>query len=156
MDKNDIEKLKGICGKVNDSCMGMRVRKVARVVANHYDKHLKPAGLKGTQFTLLNTIFMNPAANIGQLAEVLGLDRTTLNRNLKPLERKGLIRSGSGKDPRTRTLKLTEEGTQTLQDALPYWLQAQSGVMEMLDHRIKPLMDDLSELERLGTLSQPG
>jgi len=133
--------------------MGMRVRRAARVVANHYDKHLKPAGLKGTQFTLLNTIFMNPAANIGQLADILGLDRTTLNRNLKPLERKGLIRSGSGKDPRTRTLKLTNEGITILQNALPYWLEAQSGVMETVDHRIKRLMEDLTELEKLGTLS---
>jgi DNA-binding MarR family transcriptional regulator len=153
MANQDMEKLKGICSKVSDSCMGMRVRRAARVVANHYDKHLKPAGLKGTQFTLLNTIFMNPAANIGQLADILGLDRTTLNRNLKPLERKGLIRSGSGKDPRARTLKLTNEGTKTLQDALPYWLEAQSSVMDTLDHRIKRMMDDLQELEKLGGLT---
>jgi len=152
MDKQDTNKLKGICGKVADSCMGMRVRRAARVVANHYDKHMKPSGLKGTQFTLLNTIFMNPAANIGKLADILGLDRTTLNRNLKPLERKGLIRSGSGKDPRTRTLALTTEGTRILQNALPYWLEAQSGVMETVDHRIKRLMDDLSELEKLANL----
>ena len=149
-------KLKGICGKVADSCMGTRVRKAARVVANHYDKHLKPAGLKGTQFTLLNTIFMNPAATIGQLADILGLDRTTLNRNLKPLEGKGLIRSGSGKDPRTRILQLTKEGTKLLQSALPLWLEAQTGVMEIVDNRIKRLMDDLGELEKLGNLSQPG
>jgi len=148
-----MEKLKRICGKVDQTCMGMRVRRAARVVANHYDKHLKPTGLKGTQFTLLNTIFMNPATNIGQLADILGLDRTTLNRNLKPLEGKGLIRSGSGKDPRTRTLKLTKEGTKILQNALPYWLEAQSGVLETVDHRIKRLMDDLSEVEKLGTLS---
>jgi len=148
-----MEKLQGICGKVDHSCMGMRVRRAARVVANHYDKHLKPAGLKGTQFTLLNTIFMNPAASIGQLADILGLDRTTLNRNLKPLEGKGLIRSGSGKDPRTRTLKLTKEGTKTLQNALPHWLDAQSGVVETLEHRIKRLTEDLSELEKLGTVS---
>ena len=146
-------KLKGICGKVADSCMGTRVRKAARVVANHYDKHLKPAGLKGTQFTLLNTIFMNPAATIGQLADILRLDRTTLNRNLKPLEGKGLIRSGSGKDPRTRTLQLTKEGTKLLQSALPLWLEAQTGVMEIVDNRIKRLMDDLGELEKLGNLS---
>jgi DNA-binding MarR family transcriptional regulator len=152
MIKQDTEKLKGICGKVAESCMGMRVRRAARVVANHYDKHLKPTGLKGTQFTLLNTIFMNPATNIGKLADVLGLDRTTLNRNLKPLERKGLIRSGSGKDPRTRTLKLTKEGTKILQNALPHWLEAQSGVLETVDNRIKRLMDDLSELEKLANL----
>jgi DNA-binding MarR family transcriptional regulator len=156
MDNKDIEKLKGICGKVAESCMGMRVRRAARVVANHYDKHLKPTGLKGTQFTLLNTIFMNPAATIGQLSDILGLDRTTLNRNLKPLEGKGLIRSGSGKDPRTRILQLTKEGTKLLQSALPLWLEAQTGVMEIVDNRIKRLMDDLGELEKLGNLSQPG
>jgi len=150
MEKNDSEKLKDICGKVAESCMGTRVRKVARVVANHYDKHLKPAGLKGTQFTLLNTIFMNPSANIGQLADILGLDRTTLNRNLKPLERKELISSGSGKYPRTRTLKLTPEGTKTLQNALPYWMEAQSGVMEKLEYHIEPLINGLSDLEKLG------
>ena len=133
--------------------MGTRVRRAARVVANHYDKHLKPSGLKGTQFTLLNTIFMNPAVNIGKLANILGLDRTTLNRNLKPLEKKGLIRSGSGKDPRTRTLKLTKEGTKILQDGLPYWLEAQSCVMETVEHRIKRLMDDVRELEKLADLS---
>jgi DNA-binding MarR family transcriptional regulator len=153
MNKPDTEKLKAICSKVADSCMGMRVRRAARVVANHYDKHLKPSGLKGTQFTLLNTIFMNPAANIGKLADILGLDRTTLNRNLKPLEGKGWVRSGSGKDPRTRTLKLTKEGTRILQNALPYWLEAQSGVMDTVNHRIKRLMDDLSELEKLANLS---
>jgi len=60
-------------------------------------------------------------------ADILGLDRTTLNRNLKPLEGKELIRSGSGKDPRTRTLKLTKEGTKILQNALPLWLEAQTG-----------------------------
>jgi DNA-binding MarR family transcriptional regulator len=156
MDNKDIEKLKGICGKVAESCMGMRVRRAARVVANHFDKHLKPTGLKGTQFTLLNTIFMNPAATIGQLSDILGLDRTTLNRNLKPLEGKGLIRSGSGKDPRTRTLQMTKEGTKLLQSALPLWLEAQTGVMEIVDNRIKRLMDDLGELEKLGNLSQPG
>jgi DNA-binding MarR family transcriptional regulator len=95
---------------------------------------------------------MNPAANIGKLADIMGLDRTTLNRNLKPLEGKGLIRSGSGKDPRTRTLKLTNEGTKMLQNALPYWLEAQSGVLETVDHRIKRLMDDLGELEKIANL----
>ena len=151
MNIEDKDRLVGICRKVENSCMGMRVRRAARVVGNYYDVHLKSVGLKGTQFTLLNTIFMNPAASIGQLANILGLDRTTLNRNLKPLERKGMIRSGSGKDPRTRTLKLTKEGTRALQNALPYWLEAQSGVMDTVDHRIKRLMDDLSELEKLGT-----
>ena len=102
--------------------MGMRVRRSARVVGNYYDAHLKPIGLKGTQFTLLTAIYLYPSITIGQLAERLLLDRTTLNRNLKPLERQELIRSGPGEDQRTRTLELTPKGTDTLQRALPLGL----------------------------------
>ena len=131
--------------------MGMRVRRSSRVVGNYYDGHLKPAGLKGTQFTLLNIIFLYPSITIGQLAERLRLDRTTLNRNLKPLERRQLIRSSSGDDKRTRTLELTPKGADTLQLALPLWLEAQSGVVEVLGRRIKRLTEDLGELEKLET-----
>lgn len=142
-------RLKEICRKVANSCMGMRVRRSSRVVGNYYDGHLKPVGLKGTQFTLLNAVFLYPSISIGQLAERLLLDRTTLNRNLKPLERKELIRSSPGDDQRTRTLELTPTGTDTLERALPLWLEAQSGVVEVLGRRIKRLTEDLRELEKL-------
>ena len=149
MADQESNRLKGICRKVADSCMGMRVRRASRVVGNYYDGHLKPAGLKGTQFTLLNVIFLYPSITIGQLAERLHLDRTTLNRNLKPLERQELICSGPGNDQRTRMLELTPKGTDTLERALPLWLEAQSGVVEVLGRRIKRLTEDLRELEKL-------
>ena len=129
--------------------MGTRVRRTARVVGNYYDMHLKSAGLKGTQFTLLNAIFLNPSITITQLADLLLLNRTTLNRNLKPLERQGLVRTSSGKDQRTRVLNLTQEGRNILQSALPLWLEAQSGVVETLGIRIQRLTEDLSQLEKL-------
>jgi DNA-binding MarR family transcriptional regulator len=149
MQIKDSERLKGICEKVADSCMGMRVRRVARVVGNHYDEFLKPTGLKGTQFTLLNAMYLNPTATISQIADFLLVDRTTLNRNLKPLEREGFVTSGHGKDLRTRTLKLTEKGVAALQRALPLWLEAQSGVVRLLGRRVERLGDDLKELEKL-------
>jgi len=129
--------------------MGQRVRRAARVVGNYYDVHLKSAGLKGTQFTLLNAIFLNPSITITQLADLLLLNRTTLNRNLKPLERQGLILTSPGKDQRTRVLRLTQEGRSILQRALPLWLEAQSGVVETLDIRIQRLTEDLNKLEKL-------
>jgi DNA-binding MarR family transcriptional regulator len=129
--------------------MGQRVRRAARVVGNYYDVHLKSAGLKGTQFTLLNAIYLNPSITITQLADLLLLNRTTLNRNLKPLERQGLVRTSPGKDQRTRVLKLTHEGKSILQRALPLWLEAQSGVVETLGMRIQRLTEDLSQLEKL-------
>jgi DNA-binding MarR family transcriptional regulator len=130
--------------------MGQRVRRAARVVGNYYDVHLKSAGLKGTQFTLLNAIYLNPSITITQLADLLLLNRTTLNRNLKPLERQGLVRTSPGKDQRTRVLKLTHEGKSILQRALPLWLEAQSGVVETLGMRIQRLTEDLNQLEKLG------
>jgi DNA-binding MarR family transcriptional regulator len=149
MNKENTDRLTGICRKVESSCMGTRVRRTARVVGNYYDMHLKAVGLKGTQFTLLNAIFLNPSITITQLADLLLLNRTTLNRNLKPLERQGLVRTSPGKDQRTRVLKLTQEGRSILQSALPLWLEAQSGVVETLGRRIQRLTEDLSQLEKL-------
>ena len=149
MDKEDDDRLIGICRKVEANCMGMRVRRAARVVGNYYDLHLKSVGLKGTQFTLLNAIFLNPSIAITQLADLLLLNRTTLNRNLKPLERQGLIRTHPGEDQRTRILQLTQEGRSILKQALPLWLEAQSGVVETLGIRIQRLAADLSQLEKL-------
>jgi DNA-binding MarR family transcriptional regulator len=151
MNKNESERLKMICGKVAEGCMGMRMRNAARVVGNFYDGHLKPSGLKATQFTLLNAICLNPSFSIGRLANFLQIDRTTLNRNLKPLERKGLIQSVAGRDPRTRTLNLTAAGTRTLKQALPLWLEAQSAVVGLLDKHVETFADDLHTLEKLGT-----
>ena len=125
----------------------MRVRRAARVVGNYYDVHLKSVGLKGTQFTLLNAIFLNPSITITQLADLLLLNRTTLNRNLKPLERQGLVQTSPGKDQRTRVLKLTQEGSSLLQSALPLWLEAQTGVVETLGARTERLTEDLTRLD---------
>jgi DNA-binding MarR family transcriptional regulator len=149
MDEQNTNRLMGICRKVESNCMGARVRRAARVVGNYYDLHLKSIGLKGTQFTLLNAIFLNPSIAITQLADLLLLNRTTLNRNLKPLERQGLIRTSPGKDQRTRVLQLTQEGRSLLQQALPLWLEAQSGVVETLGERTQQLVKDLSQLEKL-------
>ena len=149
MNKENKDRLTGICRKIESSCIGTRVRRTARVVGNYYDMHLKSVGLKGTQFTLLNAIFLNPSITITQLADLLLLNRTTLNRNLKPLERQGLVRTSSGKDQRTRVLNLTQEGRNILQSALPLWLEAQSGVVETLGIRIQRLTEDLSQLEKL-------
>jgi DNA-binding MarR family transcriptional regulator len=131
--------------------MGMRVRGAARVVSAYYDECLRPAGIKGTQFTLLSVVYLNPLISISRLAEKLLMDRTTLNRNLKPLERQGLIRTEAGQDLRMRTLILTREGEKVILKALPFWNIAQAGVEKRLGSRLKPLSDDLRKLERLNS-----
>jgi DNA-binding MarR family transcriptional regulator len=99
---------------------------------------------------LLNAINLHPSSTISRLADQMLLDRTTLNRNLKPLEREGLIRSGHGKDLRTRTLDLTPEGVDLLQRALPLWLEAQSAIIDIMGGRMQRLGNDLAVLEKLS------
>jgi DNA-binding MarR family transcriptional regulator len=99
----------------------------------------------------LNAINLYPTSTISRLADLMLLDRTTLNRNLKPLEREGLIQSGHGKDLRTRTLDLTPQGVEVLQRALPLWLEAQSAIVDIMGGRIQRLGDDLTALEKLSS-----
>ena len=64
-----VQPIKEVSQDVEKRCMGMHIRKAARLLAVFYDDHLRPVDLKGTQFTLLNEIFLNALITIGQLAE---------------------------------------------------------------------------------------
>ena len=151
MTTNNSNPTKKMCQIAAVNCMGMQVRRASRLVSAHFDTWLKPVGLKGTQFTLLNAVFLNPQLSIGRLSEQLLIDRTTLNRNLKPLERQGLIRSEPGEDLRMRNLVLTRKGEKTLHKALPLWKAAQTGVKKLMGSRLKALSRDLRKLEGLNS-----
>ncbi len=86
---------------------------------------MKPSGVLPTQFTLLvATRALGPVA-ISKMAEVLVIDRTTLTRNLKPLEREGLLSVVPGKeDQRSREVSLTSKGLKRLEQTLPLWQEA--------------------------------
>jgi DNA-binding MarR family transcriptional regulator len=127
----------------------MHVRRAARLLTAYYDEYLAPAGISGTQFTLLNEIYLNSSITIGRLAEMLGVDRTTLNRNLNLLERKKLVSSSTGEDLRMRILSLTPNGQKALKKALPHWQLAQSKVEAILGKQFKRLIGDLRKLEKL-------
>ncbi|QFS50723.1 MarR family winged helix-turn-helix transcriptional regulator [Nostoc sphaeroides] len=101
-------------------------------MTQHFDEVLKPSGLLVTQFTILAAVAIAKSATVNELAEILVMDRTTLTRNLKPLEREGWLKSKPGQDQRTRIIALTEAGEVVLAKALPLWKQAQSMVEEAL------------------------
>lgn len=119
-------------GQIVSTCACFNLRKAARVITQHFDEILKPSGLLSTQFTILATVAVAKLATINELAEMLVMDRTTLTRNLKPLEREGWLKSEPGQDQRTRVISLTANGEATLAKALPLWEQAQSTVEETL------------------------
>ena len=143
------QNMEEICREIETNCMGTHVRRAARFLAVYYDDYLRPSGLKGTQFTLLNEIYLHPLIAVGQLAERLNLDRTTLNRNLNLLERKDLVMSRAGEDLRLRTLTLTPKGEQSLKSALPLWQMAQSKVEGLFGRHLQRLLGDLRKFENL-------
>lgn len=116
-------------------CTCFNLRKATRTVTQLFDDAMQPTGLRATQFTLLAAISSTGAIAIRKLSQVLVMDRTTLTRNLKPLETKRLVKVVPGEDRRTRTLTLTDKGRKTLEKALPFWRQAQSEVIERLTPR---------------------
>jgi DNA-binding MarR family transcriptional regulator len=113
-------------------CTCLNLRKAARAVTQLFDGMLQPSGLRATQFSLLAAVHNTGSITIKQLAERLVMDRTTLTRNLKPLEKQEFITISSGKDRRTRLVALTEAGRQALMEALPLWEKAQGEVVNRL------------------------
>ena len=112
------------------TCACMNIRKAARLIAQFYDQRLQPSGLRNTQFSLLVTLKTLAPVPVTRLAEHMGMDRTTLTRNLKRLEKDGFIRSRPDEDARVRMLVLTNAGAETIEQARPYWEAAQSAFLE--------------------------
>jgi len=119
-------------------CTCMRMRRATRRVTQLYDHALEPSGLTVSQFGLLAYLLgasraSSNAASIGTIAEWLGMDPTTLNRNLKPLVAKGLVRNAPDSDDgRVRVVRITEKGRRALLKAVPLWRAAQARVDKAL------------------------
>lgn len=106
-------------------CACANLRRAARIVTQRYDQELQAAGVKTTQFTLLQALTRTGNISQGNLGELLGLDSTTLTRTLALLRRKGWIQAKPGEDRREVRLTLTPEGKRKYLSALHYWQCAQ-------------------------------
>jgi len=132
------------CLTIASECTGFGLRKAARALGRIYDEAMAPAGIRGTQFNLLVALSLAGEAPVMKVADELGLDRTTLTRNLGPLERDGLVESVPGADRRVRWLRLTARGHETVATALPLWERTQRRVVTALGkERWRELMDGL-------------
>ncbi len=124
-------------------CVCGNLRKATRSVTKLYDEAYRPIGIRSTQLPLLVAAFLR-SHTVTSLAEELALDRTTLSRNLIPLERKGWIEIAPGDDRRTREVRLTEEGRDVVRRAVPLWERAQGRASEVLDPEgLEQLLADL-------------
>lgn len=117
---------------VASTCACLRVRMAARAVTRLYDQALRPVGLKITQFTVLIAVSLAGSLSITEMAERLGMERTTLTRNLRPLERRGVLALSPEGYRRVRTATITPAGQALVAQALPLWRQAQETLRAQL------------------------
>ena len=109
------------------ACNCLALRQAARHVTQFYDQFLASSGLRSTQYSILARLQRRGPMTINALAGELVMDRTTLGRNILPLQRDGLIAVGPGKsDRRSRELRLTAAGTARFRSALKAWKAAQA------------------------------
>lgn len=118
------------------NCRCLAARRSAREITRLYDRHLRPHGLRATQFSVLVALAVGEAMPVGRLAEAIGAERTTLTRSTAVLERRGWIQSDFAEDARVRSLRLTPAGRKKLESAIPGWKAAQKAA-ERLEPRSK-------------------
>ena len=137
-----------ICSQVRATCACNRLRRASRGVTALYDAALAASGLKVTQLPILVALGSAGDLSVTTLADALALDRTTLTRNLKVLEARGLVRaSESVQDARVRIVSLTLEGSRVLSDALVHWEEMHRAVEERFGReRLLALYDELAAL----------
>lgn len=110
-------------------CVCINFRRVAQKVTDFYDAALKPAGVSVNQYSLLVNIRRNEGCGIGELAQQVRLEKSTLVRTLQPLLRAELIADKSAGKSRRRELYLTPQGKEVLKKALPLWIKAQEAIV---------------------------
>jgi len=132
-------------------CTCLRLRQTTRRVTQIYDRLLEPAGLTVNQFGLLARLYgaslRREVLAIGVLAERVGMDPTTLNRSLKPLEAENLIANvADPADRRVRAVRITDKGIAKLRGAVPFWRRAQVQIDDAIGIDTSVALNGLLEL----------
>ncbi len=131
--------------------MGLHIRRASRILTNVYDTAFRPIGLEGNQFTLLVAIHLFESVPITRLAQELFTDQTTMTRNVKLLEKQGLVAIAPGTDRRIKLVSLTTEGQTVLKQALPIWEQVQAELTQYFGkQKWQTLLSLLAEVKTLS------
>lgn len=117
---------------LSTECICTHLRRAARGVSRHYDEALVGFGINVAQFSLLRHLQRLDQPSISTLAEAMGLERSTLGRNLRVLEAQGVIALDEGRDQRNRLVRLTVAGVELLDAAAPAWERAQQQLVDRL------------------------
>ena len=118
----------------HEPCTCGVLRRAARAATAVYDSALKPTGLRVTQFAILRILDRAGPLPVTRLAAEAALERTTMARNLDPLERRGLVSiTADAGDARSRLAALTDAGRGVLAEAMPHWQRAQAEIRRRVD-----------------------
>ncbi|MBW4706360.1 MarR family winged helix-turn-helix transcriptional regulator [Roseobacter sp. YSTF-M11] len=131
----------------NGNCICTSLRRAARFSSELYDDALAPSGLKVTMYRLLKQIRDREFESLTELADHLDLERSTLGRNIKVLERRGLVARHQGADERAMNVELTQSGEDALAEAEPLWFAAQKEMRSRLDDSVDDLLRLLDQIE---------
>ena len=130
-------------------CTNLKLRQLSRVVTRHYDAHVTATGLRNTQYSLLSHVVLLGPIRPCDLAQRMGLDASSLTRNLQPLLAQRWVQQGPGEDARSRLVEATAVGRAKRVEAQRAWKQAQLALNERLGVRrvaaLHALLDDCME-----------
>lgn len=134
------------------NCIDFNLRRASRALTIRYNQILAPSGLLITQFSLLALLRAHGGSlSITHFAQMAGMDRTTLSRNIKPLERRGFVHiTPDLTDRRVQIVELAGDGQVALDAAWPLWQAAQEQVQTLLGNDRRAHL--LAELQVLATL----
>lgn len=129
------------------NCTCFNVRRVSRVITQFFDAEVRRHGMRPTQTPILRALQARHGWGMSELSEWLGMERTTLLRNLRPLQRDGLVRvKGAGRGGHVE-LEITAKGRAALAKMLPSWRAAQDKVVATLGvERWSRIINDLAEV----------
>jgi DNA-binding MarR family transcriptional regulator len=129
------------------NCTCFNVRRVARVITQFFEAEAGRQGLRPTQTPILRALRAKNGWTMAELSEWLAMERTTLVRNLRPLQRDGLVRARGGGRGVHVELFITEKGRAALARRFPAWRSAQNKVVATLGkERWSQLLHDLEEV----------
>jgi len=132
-------------------CAAFNFRRTARAVTRLYDEGLQSSGIRSTQFAILVAVKKNEPIAIGQLGNVLGIDRTTMTRSLRLLKNERLLTVSKRVEKRQRFVAITRKGEETLRCAVPLWREMQGRFVNVIGHEY--WRDLRNELERLANVA---
>ncbi|MGO4174053.1 MarR family winged helix-turn-helix transcriptional regulator [Bosea sp. TAF32] len=128
------------------ACYCTRLKTVTRKIAGLYDVALAPVGINIAQFAILRNVRRHQPVSLTELGRLLELDRSTMGRNIRVVEKMGLVQLGRGEDQRELVVSLSAQGEAILEEASPLWETCQQDITGRLGAERLKALNELSDL----------